>query len=127
MNLFRLYGRVLVLLGPEARLGWFLAVANLALSAAMFAEPVLFGRIIDALAGSQKAGAEPLTFYALLPLLKEYSSYKDIGDTPSDLHAALSLVLGWLLVFRTNAAYARWWEARTLWGSLINCSRNLAI
>jgi putative membrane protein len=65
--------------------------------------------------------------YALLPVLKEYSSYKDIGDAPSDLHAALSLVLGWLLVFRTNAAYARWWEARTLWGSLINCSRNLAI
>jgi putative membrane protein len=65
--------------------------------------------------------------YALLPVLKEYSDYKDIGDAPSDLHAALSLVLGWLLVFRTNSAYARWWEARTLWGSLINCSRNLSI
>ncbi|MFM8216566.1 MAG: bestrophin family ion channel, partial [Pirellula sp.] len=65
--------------------------------------------------------------YSLLPILKEYSKYADIGDTPSDLHAALSLVLGWLLVFRTNAAYARWWEARTLWGSLINCCRNLAI
>lgn len=65
--------------------------------------------------------------YSLFPILKEYSSYSDVGDTPSDLHAALSLVLGWLLVFRTNAAYARWWEARTLWGSLINCSRNLAI
>ena len=75
MNLFRLYGRVLVLLGPEARLGWFLAVANLALSAAMFAEPVLFGRIIDALAGSQKAGAEPLTFYALLPLLGAWAGF----------------------------------------------------
>ena len=65
--------------------------------------------------------------YALFPVVKEYTSYASIGDTPSDLHAALSLVLGWLLVFRTNAAYARWWEARTLWGSLINCSRNLAI
>ncbi len=75
MNLFRLYGRVLVLLGPEARLGWFLAVANLALSAAMFAEPVLFGRIIDALAGSQKAGAEPLTFNALLPLLGAWAAF----------------------------------------------------
>ncbi len=75
MNLFRLYGRVLVLLGPEARLGWFLAVANLALSAAMFAEPVLFGRIIDALAGSQKAGAEPLTFNALLPLLGAWAGF----------------------------------------------------
>lgn len=75
MNLFRLYGRVLLLLGPEARLGWFLAFANLALSAAMFAEPVLFGRIIDALAGSQKAGAEPLTFTALLPLLGAWAGF----------------------------------------------------
>jgi ATP-binding cassette subfamily B protein len=75
MNLFRLYGRVLLLLGPEARLGWFLAFANLALSAAMFAEPVLFGRIIDALAGSQKAGAESLTFSALLPLLLAWAGF----------------------------------------------------
>lgn len=35
---------------------------------------------------------------------------------------ALALFLG----FRTNAAYARWWEARTLWGALINASRSLA-
>lgn len=65
--------------------------------------------------------------YAILPVAKEYSPYKEIGDSPSELHAALSLTLGWLLVFRTNAAYARWWEARTLWGSLINASRNLSI
>jgi glucan exporter ATP-binding protein len=75
MNLLRLYGRVLALLGPEARLGWFLAVANLALSAAMFAEPVLFGRIIDALAGSQKADAVPLTFEKLLPLLGAWAGF----------------------------------------------------
>ncbi len=46
---------------------------------------------------------------------------------PSQIHAAMSLTLGWLLVFRTNSAYARWWEARTLWGVLVNSSRNLAI
>src|SRR3546814_8215974 len=28
---------------------------------------------------------------------------------------AIALFMG----FRTNAAYARWWEARTLWGALI--------
>ena len=33
-----------------------LAVANLALAAAQFAEPVLFGRIVDALAGAQSRG-----------------------------------------------------------------------
>lgn len=46
---------------------------------------------------------------------------------PSDLHAAFTLVLGWLLVFRTNSSYARWWEARKLWGRLVNVSRNMAI
>ncbi len=49
MNLVRLYTRVLALLGDEARLGWLLAFANLALAGAQFAEPVLFGRILDAL------------------------------------------------------------------------------
>ena len=49
--MIRLYIRVLELLGKESRLGWFLAVANLALAVAQFAEPVLFGRIIDVLSG----------------------------------------------------------------------------
>ncbi|MGF1535683.1 MAG: bestrophin family protein [Elainellaceae cyanobacterium] len=35
------------------------------------------------------------------------------------------LVLGLLLVFRTNTAYARFWEGRQLWGSLVNATRNL--
>ena len=49
--MIRLYVRVLELLGKEARLGWFLAGANLLLAVAQFAEPVLFGRIIDVLSG----------------------------------------------------------------------------
>ncbi|HHP7245779.1 MAG TPA: bestrophin family protein [Elainellaceae cyanobacterium] len=36
------------------------------------------------------------------------------------------LVLGLLLVFRTNTAYERFWEGRKLWGSLINTVRNMA-
>jgi len=36
-------------------------------------------------------------------------------------------VLGLLLVLRTNAGYDRWWEARKLWGGIVNQSRNLAI
>jgi putative membrane protein len=34
--------------------------------------------------------------------------------------------LAFLLVFRTNSSYDRWWEGRRLWGSIINRSRNLA-
>ena len=71
--------------------------------------------------------ASVIGFYSLLPVMKEYSSYRDFADMPSQFHAALTLVLGWLLVFRTNSAYARWWEARTLWGNLVNTSRNLAV
>lgn len=55
MNLLRLYVRVLLALGSEARLGGYLAAANVALAGAAFAEPVLFGRIIDALAPAQGA------------------------------------------------------------------------
>jgi ATP-binding cassette subfamily B protein len=74
MNFLKLYGRVLVLLGPEARLGWILAGANVALAAAQFAEPVLFGRIIDALVKGQGAGATP-TFEALTPLLAAWVAF----------------------------------------------------
>lgn len=37
-----------------------------------------------------------------------------------------SIVLGLLLVFRTNTAYERFWEGRKLWGNLVNNTRNLA-
>lgn len=37
-----------------------------------------------------------------------------------------TVILGLLMSFRNRAAYDRWWEARGLWGQLINDSRNLA-
>ena len=37
-----------------------------------------------------------------------------------------SIVLGLLLVFRTNTAYERFWEGRKCWGTLVNNVRNLA-
>jgi putative membrane protein len=48
--------------------------------------------------------------------------FKDAGNI-----AYTSLVLGLLLVFRTNSAYERWWEGRKLWGQLVNESRNLCL
>ena len=49
MSFLRLYVRVLENLGPDRRLGWLLAIANVALAMALFAEPVLFGRVVDTL------------------------------------------------------------------------------
>jgi putative membrane protein len=41
--------------------------------------------------------------------------------------APAGAILGLLLVLRTNAGYDRWWEARKLWGGIVNQSRNLAL
>ncbi|MEN9549149.1 MAG: hypothetical protein RIR12_1740 [Bacteroidota bacterium] len=43
------------------------------------------------------------------------------------MHTLLGFAISMLLVFRTNTAYDRWWEARKLWGALVNNSRNLAM
>lgn len=59
MSFLRLYARVFQMLGPEKKLGVFLAFANVGLAAAQFAEPVLFGRVIDALVGAQAANRAP--------------------------------------------------------------------
>lgn len=45
----------------------------------------------------------------------------------AEVGAAIGVLSSVLLVFRNNAAYARWNEARTLWGRLNNEIRNLAL
>lgn len=50
-----------------------------------------------------------------------------IFHVPPTFHTVLGLVIGLLLVFRTNTAYERWWEGRRQLGALVNTSRNLAI
>jgi len=52
---------------------------------------------------------------------------KDSIRLTSNFHALIGLMLGLLLVFRTNTAYDRWWEGRKLWGQLVNESRNFAV
>ena len=42
-------------------------------------------------------------------------------------HEIAGAALGLILILRTNAGYDRWWEARKLWGGIVNQSRNLAI
>ena len=68
MGIFHLYSRALDLLGSDRRLGWALACANLALACALFAEPILFGRVIDALSLAPSSAAST-TWSAVWPLL----------------------------------------------------------
>ncbi len=59
MSFFRLYGRVLALLRPEARSVAILLAAAIGLVATQFAEPVLLGRLINALTGAATPGHLP--------------------------------------------------------------------
>ena len=68
MGIFHLYSRALDLLGSDRRLGWALACANLALACALFAEPILFGRVIDALSRAPDASSSA-TWASVWPLL----------------------------------------------------------
>lgn len=40
--------------------------------------------------------------------------------------AVVGAALGIFVSFRTNSAYARWWEGRVLWGRMVNVSRHFA-
>ncbi|HEX3938350.1 MAG TPA: glucan ABC transporter ATP-binding protein/ permease [Xanthobacteraceae bacterium] len=68
MSFLRIYFRVLALLRPVARLAVTLALANVALAAAQFVEPVLFGHIVDALSGTLPAGLHTAA-WTLAPLI----------------------------------------------------------
>jgi ATP-binding cassette subfamily B protein len=74
MNILRLYARVLGLLGSEGPLACGLALANLALATAQFAEPVLLGRIIDTLTVAQTRGERPL-WSNLAALLSAWAAF----------------------------------------------------
>ena len=66
--MFKIYLRALAQLGPEKTLGFFLGFANVLIAAAAFAEPVLFGRIVDMLTTAQGTGV-PLNNERLIPLI----------------------------------------------------------
>jgi len=58
-----------------------------------------------------------------------YVFYEYFGKHHLALSFSVSAIMGTaiaiLLGFRTSAAYDRWWEARKIWGSIVNDSRTL--
>jgi ATP-binding cassette, subfamily B, beta-glucan exporter len=74
MSFVSLYARVLRQLSAVRGVAIVLVLANLALAAAQFAEPVLFGRIVDRLVGAQQAGSAP-RWIDVLPLLAAWVAF----------------------------------------------------
>jgi putative membrane protein len=79
----------------------------------------IFGRIWGTVAA--------VALYAALVILFDLYVLGDVETVGAEFHGFLGLILGTLLVFRTNTSYDRWWEGRKLWGQLVNDCRNLAI
>jgi ATP-binding cassette, subfamily B, beta-glucan exporter len=74
MRLIRLYIRVLGQLAPNAWLAWTLSAANIALATTQFAEPILFGRVVDTLGIAHTAGGTSI-WPRLLLLLAAWAGF----------------------------------------------------
>lgn len=53
-------------------------------------------------------------------------SQNQLISLPFSIAAILGSALAIFIAFRNNNSYSRWWEARTLWGGIVNSSRVLA-
>lgn len=85
--------------------------------------------IFPALPVGRRAARWTLAFLAYAILVGVVSAQLGLARIGwgTEATAAFGLIVGFLISFRNNAAYNRWWEARQLWGKLVNDSRNLAL
>ena len=60
----------------------------------------------------------------LLIILSKYTTILQTDVFSAGAVGLFTTVVGIFIVFRFNEAYQRWWEARILWGALVNESRS---
>lgn len=76
--------------------------------------------------GKIKAGLIFVTIYAIV-VAALYNTFHFTRITiPLSVPMILGTVISLLLGFRSNQAYDRWWEARIIWGAIVNDSRSLS-
>ncbi|RYD71350.1 MAG: hypothetical protein EOP53_23825 [Sphingobacteriales bacterium] len=66
-----------------------------------------------------------VTVYAVLIAIAYNTFHITRISIPIAVPTILGTVISLLLAFKSNQAYDRWWEARTLWGAIVNDSRSL--
>jgi putative membrane protein len=64
-------------------------------------------------------------FVSALAVIHGYFDLKQLS-IPVSVPMILGTIISMLLAFRSNQAYDRWWEARSIWGAIVNDSRSLA-
>jgi putative membrane protein len=76
--------------------------------------------------GKIRNGLVIVTVYAIA-IAVLYDTYHFTRITiPLSVPMILGTVISLLLGFRSNQAYDRWWEARIIWGAIVNDSRTLS-
>ena len=65
-----------------------------------------------------------VTYAVVVGIVDQYSFLSKIS-IPTSMTAIIATTLSFLLAFRTAQAYERWWEARIVWGAIVNDSRTL--
>ncbi len=88
----------------------------------------MYTRNFKSLTSIFKASRNQLLIY--LPyVVAVYIAYEEFEMEYLDIKMSIATVLGFavalLLSFRTAASYDRWWEARKIWGGIVNDSRTL--
>lgn len=66
------------------------------------------------------------TFLSVLVYFLYHNQHLEGISLPFSVAAILGSALAIFLAFRNNNSYSRWWEARTVWGGIINNSRIFA-
>ncbi|AHM60312.1 hypothetical protein D770_10275 [Flammeovirgaceae bacterium 311] len=67
-----------------------------------------------------------LLFSIMFHILKFYVA-NQLPEVPFQLPAILGTSISLLLAFNVNQSYDRWWEARKVWGAIVNDSRTLVV
>jgi ion channel-forming bestrophin family protein len=71
-----------------------------------------------------------LTYVLVFSLLVYFLTvvyHETLPHIPLAIPAFIGTAISILLSFKLNQSYDRWWEARKIWGSIVNDSRNLVL
>lgn len=75
----------------------------------------------------KKVWASFLSILLFSTLIFYISKYVELPKIPVSIPAFLGTSISLVLAFKMNQAYDRWWEARKIWGEIVNDSRTLII
>ena len=72
----------------------------------------------------------PLIYVSIISIVSGILSiyfHSFLADIPINIATTLGVAISILLSYMINQSYERWWEARKIWGEIVNDSRTLVL